>query len=51
VVKISDFFDLFKNLCGISKALVECEWLISSFILALIMIFVGFELHPQNKAY
>jgi hypothetical protein len=29
VVKISDFFDFFLNLRGISKvALVECEWLI-----------------------
>jgi hypothetical protein len=29
VVKISDFFNFFWNLCGISKvAFVECEWLI-----------------------
>jgi hypothetical protein len=29
VIKISDFFEFFWNLCGISKvALVKCEWLI-----------------------
>jgi hypothetical protein len=50
VVKISDFFNFFGNLCAISKvALVVFLWLIFKLDSTLMMISFGFKLHSQNK--